>query len=121
MSEQKNNSLNFRVKIKNKHTERIPYFICLPKKDTLFKDAQADSPGLGTEMELKSEMKDTDSGSKSINKCLVKSDIYALITSPLSTLDLKENTWPQTICRLGWRCGAGVGLDKKCFRFFHKS
>lgn len=101
MSEQKNNSLNFRVKIKNKHTERIPYFIWLPKKDTLFKDAQADSPGLGTETELKSETKDTDSGSKSINKCLVKSDNYALITSPLSTLDLKENTRPQMVCRPG--------------------
>lgn len=97
MSEQKNNSLNFRVQIKNKHTERIPYFICLLKKDTLFKDAQADSPGPGTEMEPKSETKDTDSGSRSINKCLVKSDNYALITSPLSTLDLKENTRPQMI------------------------
>ena len=64
MSEQKNNSLNFRVKIKNKHTERTPYFIWLLKKDTLFKGAQADSPALGTETELQSEAEDTDSGTK---------------------------------------------------------
>ena len=55
MFEQKYNSLNFRVKIKNEHTERIPYFIWLLKKDTLFKGAQADSPALGTETEQQSE------------------------------------------------------------------
>ena len=62
--DQKNNSLNFRVKIKNKHTERTPYFIWHLKKDTLFKGAQADSPALGTETELQSEAEDTDSGTK---------------------------------------------------------
>ena len=118
MSEQKNNSLNFRVKIKNKHTERIPYFIWLLKKGTLFKGAQADSPALGTETELPSETEDTDSGTKSAYKCSVKSDNHVLITSPLSTLDLKEDIGSQTICRLGWSCGAGVGLAKNFVQVF---
>lgn len=97
------------LETKTNAVREIPALSVFQRK-ALIQGTQADYTTLGNwnETEISDKRYKLTHQVKSVNKCLIKSDNYALITFLLSTLDLKGNTRSQIVCQLAGSHSASV-------------